>query len=159
VVARSGTVSRSSTADRGVVYAGKYVEVNDPARPYTKRDAVAHPAQLRGGRITSPMVNHPGYLGSYGGHGDGMEGDMHDSGDARANGQVARIKSRGETMRQGIYYVNQAEDAGSLSAVLPRREDFKTHEDYIVEARAAGKKVPPHALAGYKEIPGQQRLL
>jgi hypothetical protein len=159
VVARVGKVSRTTTLSDGTktgpTYPGDYVPVNDPERPYTTSDAVAHPQHLRGGRIVSDMVNGSTYMGSYG---KGDVGDMHASGDAMANGRVSAIKSRGETMRQGIFYRNMAEDAGSVSAVLPRREDFKTHEDYLVEARAKGKKIPPKALEGYTEVPGQQRL-
>lgn len=114
-----------------------------------------HPQAVRGGMITSPMVNSSGAMGRYG---RGGIGDMHDSGDVSANAKAAEIHAKGQTMRRGIFYKNASEDAGSVSAVLPSRSSFKTHEDYLVEARAAGKKIPKRAMKGYKEIPGQQRL-
>lgn len=115
----------------------------------------AHKEQVRGGRIVSPMVNSPQHLGSYG---KGDPGDMHDSGDSMANGRVHAINTRGQKMRQGIYYMNASEDEGSVSAVLPTRQSFKTHEDYLVEARAQGHTIPKRALIGYSQIPGQQKL-
>lgn len=135
-------------------FLGHRVAVNDPARPYHRSEAVAHPEHVRGGRIVSPMVNWPGSLGSYG---KGDHGDMVNSGDAMANGRVAAINSRGQTMRQGIYYKNASEDAGSVSAVLPNRQSFKTHEDLIIEARARGARVPSRVLKEYPLL-GQQRL-
>jgi hypothetical protein len=60
--------------------------------------------------------------------------------------------------KQGVYYKNQGEDEGSISAILPNRSHFMTHEDYLVKARAEGKTIPPRALQGYKEIPGQQQF-
>lgn len=119
----------------------------------------AHPDQIRGGRIVSPMVNSPHYLGSYGSNDNASYlGVMTHSGDALANGRVRSINTRGQIMRQGMYYRNQIEDAGSISAVLPNRQSFKTHEDYLVEARAQGKYIPERALKGYTQIPGQQKL-
>lgn len=114
-----------------------------------------HPETVRGGRITSPMVNQPHAMGRYGFQ---NWGDMTDSGDVLANAKAREITSKGQTMRRGIYYSNVAEDTGSTSAVLPSRQSFKTHEDHLVEARAQGKKIPKRALQGYTEIPGQQRL-
>lgn len=114
-----------------------------------------NPAWLRGGRITSPMVNHPYHLGRYG---RGSIGDMYDSGDVSANAKVREIHSKGQTMRHGIYYKNAAEDPGSISAVLPGRQFWKTHEDYLVDAREQGKVIPKRATEGYKQIPGQQVL-
>lgn len=117
----------------------------------------ADPAVI-GGRIVGPMSNRPtvgspGYdrYGNPGGHKPNAYSDW------VANGLANRNRTKGTTMRQGIYYSNISEDEGSISAVLPR-SSFKTHEDYLVEARAAGKRIPPEALKGYTEIPGQQRL-
>jgi hypothetical protein len=155
VVARAGFGKYGDASTIPAPLKGKSVPVDDPERPYKKTKAVAHPESLRGGRIASPMVNSPNHMGWYG---RGEWGDMTDSGDVSANARVSQIKSRGQTMRQGIYYKNASEDAGSVSAVLPSRESFKTHEDFLVEARAQGRKIPTRALKGYTEIPGQQRL-
>lgn len=159
VVARAGTegslVTYSGGQKGGPAFPGRYDPVDDPERPYVRRQAVAHPEHLRGGRIVSDMVNSPGYMGSYG---RDTGGDMVGSGDVLANARAASIHGRGQTMRRGIYYRNVAEDTGSISAVLPSRQSWKTHEDYLVEARARGAKIPTEALKGYREIPGQQRL-
>lgn len=159
VVARVGTRGAPTTYSggerSGPTFPGTVRPVDDPNRPYTRSEYVAHPEHLRGGRIDAPMVNHPAYLGSYG---KGDDGDMNGSGDVLANGKVAEINSKGRTMRQGIYYKNVAEDTGSVSAVLPSRQSFKTHEDYIVEARSRGLSIPRRALSGYRHVPGQQRL-
>ena len=72
--------------------------------------------------------------------------------DEVANGMAGRLR------HQGVYYKNIAEDSGSVSAVLPNREHFKTHEDFLVDARAAGKSIPKRALKGYKVPPGQGKL-
>lgn len=161
VVARVGTSGKATIyaggQRSGPTFPGKYVPVNDPERPYHKSEAVAHPEHLRGGRIVSPMVNGRNWLGRYGGHGNGYVGDMHDSGDVRANAKASEIITKGQKMRQGIFYENQAEDAGSISAVLPSRQSFKTHEDLIIEARARGLDVPRHVLKEYPRL-GQQRL-
>ena len=149
VVARAGFGGYSDGSRIPAPFRGSRRPVDDPERPYTKSEAVAHPEHLRGGRIDSPMVNAPGNMGSYG---KGTHGDV------MANVLVAAINKRGETMRQGIYYKNASEDAGSTSAVVPSRQSWKTHEDYIVEARARGNKVPKRALKGYSQIPGQQRI-
>jgi hypothetical protein len=158
VVSRAGTSGSLATYAGGVrggpTYPAIKNEVKTDGWTHIKRPT-AHPEHIRGGRVASPMVNSPGYMGSYG---KGDYGDMLNSGDAMANGRVAAIKTRGETMRQGIYYKNASEDAGSVSAVLPNRDSFKTHEDYLVEARAAGKHIPGRALEGYSQIPGQQRI-
>ena len=57
-----------------------------------------------------------------------------------------------------IPYQNEVEDKGSTSYIVPHRSDFKTHEDYLVEARAAGKSIPKRAMRGYKVPPGQGKL-
>ena len=57
----------------------------------------------------------------------------------------------------GVYYHNEVESPGSISAVMPRSH-FKTHEDHLVAAREAGKTIPKRALNGYTEIPGQGKL-
>jgi hypothetical protein len=69
-------------------------------------------------------------------------------------GQIKRGRAR-----RGYFYENVSEDAGSVSAVLPNRKSFKTHEDYLVEARAKNKSVPARALKGYNQVPGQEKLL
>lgn len=114
-----------------------------------------HSEAVRGGRVVSPMVNAPTALGTYG---RGALGDMDNSGDVAANAKAREIHTKGQKMRRGIFYKNASEDAGSVSAVIPGRASFKTHEDHLVEARAAGKVIPKRAMKGYKEIPGQQRL-
>jgi hypothetical protein len=158
VVSRAGfsgkPVTYSNGMESGPTFPGSWEPVNDPERPYVKSRKIAHPEHVRAGRIASPMVNHPGYLGSYG---KGTPGDMHDSGDVLANARATAIRSRGQQMRQGIYYMNASEDAGSVSAVLPSRQQFKTHEDHIIEARARGQHVPAHVLKEYPHL-GQQRL-
>lgn len=81
--------------------------------------------------------------------------------DIRANAVENGIRKSGRTMRQGMYYVNAAEGAQEdhpISAILPNRKHFKTHEDYLVEARAQGKSIPKRAMKGYSQIPGQGRL-
>lgn len=114
-----------------------------------------HPDIVRGGRIVSPMVNSINNLGVYG---RGTPGELDGSGDSRANATVNMIKSRGQTMRKGIYYMNVVEDPGSVSAVLPNRQSFKTHEDYLVEAMSKGLRIPKTVLSGYDEAIGQQKL-
>jgi len=158
VVARAGFSGRSTTYSNGMetgpTYPGRWEPVNDPDRPYVKSRKIAHPEHLRGGRIVSPMVNSPSTLGSYG---KGTPGDMSHSGDVMANARATAIRTRGQTMRQGIYYMNVSEDAGSVSAVLPSRQSFKTHEDILIEARARGVRVPERVLKDYPHL-GQQRL-
>jgi hypothetical protein len=64
---------------------------------------------------------------------------------------------------KGALYENQVEGikrnrTSNLSAVLPNRNFFRTHEDALIEARAAKKKIPDRAYEGYTEIPGQGSL-
>ena len=58
---------------------------------------------------------------------------------------------------EGLRYINATEDEGSTSLVVGSRAAVKTHEDYVIEARRAGKDVS-RASSSYKEIPGQQDL-
>lgn len=94
-----------------------------------------------GGRVSGKMTNTPR--------------TPHE--DFKANGMMAGQLKRGRA-KSGYYYQNVGEDAGSISAVLPSRDHFRTHEDHLVEARAQGKSIPKRAMKGYKEIPGQGRL-
>lgn len=135
-----------------------------------------------GGRIVGPMTNTP-KIHSSRGPGNRFEikegipwGAMEDwqrkspneaMSDVRANAVERGAKTSGRLLRRGMYYVNAAEGGGRpestpeheyISAVLPNRQHFKTHEDYLVDAREAGKKIPARAMKGYKEIPGQGRL-
>ena len=135
------------------------------------------------GRIVKPMTNTP-YLhpsrnlttdGKWGWSAEGVsKGAMEDwprrssdepMSDVRANAVERGIRNSGRKMRKGIYYINAVEGdyhaphySAAVSAVLPNRSHFKTHEDYLVEAREAGKTIPKRALNGYTEIPGQGKL-
>ena len=78
----------------------------------------------------------------------------------RGDAEVNERAQEGEQQETGIgeFYKNDAEHVGSVSAMLPSRQHFKTHEDYLVEARSKGKKIPKRAMEGYTEIPGQGKL-
>ena len=136
-----------------------------------------HPsAQIYGGRITAPMSNKPMIHPSRGPGGswqvrEGIpRGAMEDwkrrspteaMSDVKANAVEHGIRTKGQKMRKGIYYVNASEgshEENPISAIVPNRAGFKTHEDHLVEARAAGKKIPKRAMKGYTQIPGQGRL-
>lgn len=138
----SGNVSGGAAEER---YNNAIKESRRPERSgksnYSNGSPIVAPdPQIVGGRITGRMVNTP--LSPYE--------------DDQANSIASRYQSK-NNMRQGLYYSNEAEDEGSVSAVLPR-SSFKTHEDYLVEARSRGERIPPNALKGYSQIPGQQRL-
>jgi hypothetical protein len=137
-------------------------------------------AELYGGHITAPMMNTPRIHPSRGPGSDwhireGIpRGEMADwprrsstepMSDARANAVQSGLKTKGQKMRRGIFYVNAAEGAHRpkderehISAIIPNRAGFKTHEDYLVQARAQGKKIPKRAMKGYTQIPGQGKL-
>jgi hypothetical protein len=169
-----GTKQAATEALRG--------EVGKP-RWFTNREGKAsygsNPSVI-GGRIVGPMANTPRVDPSRGpgdrwNYREGIPwGHMTEwsrrsphevMSDVRANAIESAIKTRGQTMRQGIYYVNAAEGANDpekdptlpVSAVLPNRQHFKTHEDYIIGARAQGKQVPGHVLQQYPHL-GQGRL-
>ena len=98
--------------------------------------------QIVPGRITGPMENTPE-----------TAADDDKANNAAAEGSI-------QETNKGIYYEN-AHEGGmnyAVSAVLPIRKHFRTHEDYLVKARALGKKIPERAMQGYTEIPGQGRL-
>jgi hypothetical protein len=82
--------------------------------------------------------------------------------DVRANAVQSGLKAKGQKMRRGIFYVNAAEGTHvhdePISAIVPNRAGFKTHEDYLVQARSQGKKIPKRAMKGYTQIPGQGKL-
>lgn len=124
----------------------------------------SHPtAQIHSGRIVSPMTNRPEISPSRG-PGNRWEvregiprGEMADwprrhpqeaMSDVRANAVEGGIRTRGQKMRRGIYYVNAGEGTHSgespISAIVPNRAGFKTHHDYVSEALAQGKNVPQH---------------
>ena len=92
------------------------------------------------GRIVRPMANNPKT--------------------AKTDSNVNARAAEGEQQEtgEGEFYRNMAEDRGSISAMLPGRSHFRTHEDYLVEARSKGKKIPKRAMQGYTESPGQGRL-
>lgn len=133
-----------------------------PDEPYHR--VIAHARQTNspnadviGGHITGPMANVPKEdpreeRFGRSGFGDYQGRAPYAYGDWVANGMEKRLK------HQGVFYKNVGEDTGSISAILPKRSHFTTHEDYLVEARAQGKKIPKRAMRGYKEIPGQGKL-
>jgi hypothetical protein len=96
--------------------------------------------QVIPGRIVGPMANNTKTA----------------KGDAEVNERAQEGWQQQTGM--GEFYRNDAEHAGSVSAMLPFRSHFKTHEDYLVEARSKGRKIPKRAMEGYTEIPGQGRL-
>jgi len=58
-----------------------------------------------------------------------------------------------------IRYRNDSEDPGSVSVAIPKRSNFMTHEDFIIQARAQKKQIPEHVYKAYGgRIPGQGRL-
>lgn len=55
--------------------------------------------------------------------------------------------------RRGIhYYENQIEDAGSISAMVPSRENLLTHSQAVKEAKQKGLYVHPHILWEQKQM-------
>lgn len=123
----------------------------------------SHPtAQIHAGRIVSPMTNQPRIHPS---RGEGSRWEVREGiprgelaewkrrspaeamSDVRANAIEHAIRTRGQKMRQGIYYVNASEGAEEhepISAIVPHRAGFKTHRDYVGEALVQGKNVPQH---------------
>jgi hypothetical protein len=80
--------------------------------------------------------------------------------DVRANAVESGLRKKGQKMRRGIYYVNASEGSQEdvpVSAIVPHRRGFKTHEDYIIEARAQGKRIPEHVIQQYPKL-GQGKL-
>ena len=67
-------------------------------------------------------------------------------------------KSLPEGPMEAKAYRNELEDIGSTSLVVGSRNAIKTHEDFLVEHRRAGKEIPARALEGYDQIPGQMDL-
>lgn len=110
--------------------------------PYDNNGASVYTSdpQVIPGRIVRPMANNPKT--------------------AKTDSNVNARAAEGEQQEtgEGEFYRNMAEDRGSISAMLPGRSHFRTHEDYLVEARAKRKKIPKRAMQGYTEIPGQGRL-
>jgi hypothetical protein len=108
------------------------------------------------GRIVGPMAT-PHELGHEDVTGSGdpheMVFDDDTANDLAANGTLRRTG-------RGVYYANRYEGGtgGGVSAVLPHRSHFMTHEDYLARAMAQNKGIPERAFEGYTEIPGQGRL-
>lgn len=118
-------------------------------------------ARKEGGTTITHAHHEPIYMSDPKVQGGRIVGPMGDEtlSDEEANEEAIFSPPEGDLRHgRGIYYENSEEDPGSISAVLPSRSHFKTHEDYLVEARARGDKIPKRALRGYKEIPGQGRL-
>jgi hypothetical protein len=152
--------------------------IGKQAVPQTQQGQVirSHPsAELYGGHITAPMVNTP-RLSSSRGPGSRWEvaagiprGEMADwprmsrhepMSDVRANAVESGLRKKGQQMRRGIYYVNASEGSQEdvpVSAIVPHRQGFKTHEDYVIEARAQGKRIPEHVIQQYPKL-GQGKL-
>lgn len=135
---------------------------------------VARP-EVVAGRITSPMTNRPEIHHS---RGPGTNWNVREGiprgemaewsrrspteamSDVRANAVEAGLRTKGKPMRRGIYYVNASEGAqeqNPISAIIPNRAGFKTHEDHIIEAMGQGKKVPDHVMKHYPNL-GQGKL-
>jgi hypothetical protein len=55
--------------------------------------------------------------------------------DWHANGYMRGQLAQGRA-RNGYYYHNIAEDAGSISAVVPSSDHLATHEDFVRHAHA-----------------------
>jgi hypothetical protein len=79
--------------------------------------------------------------------------------DVRANAVQAGLKAKGQKMRRGIFYVNAAEGAYKpederehISAIVPHRSGFKTHEDYVTEAHQRGEQIPEHVRKEYPHL-------
>lgn len=72
--------------------------------------------------------------------------------DFKANGLMSGQIRRG-TARRGYYYYNAAEDAGSVSAVVPNRSHLATHEDFVRHVHETGKHmgrpIPDHNAKRY----------
>lgn len=169
-----GTRQAATEAMRG--------EVGKP-RWFTNREgkqAYGSNPSIIGGRITAPMTNTPHADPSRGpgnrwSYREGIPwGEMTEwprrsshevMSDVRANAVESALKTRGQSMHRGIYYVNAAEGVNDpekdrtlpVSAIIPNRQGFKTHEDYIISARQQGKKIPQRALADHPNL-GQGRL-
>ena len=82
---------------------------------------------------------------------------MNEPGSSYDDGQAQDLESTLTKRNQGVYYENDHEDPGSLSAILPNRSHFTTHEDHILQARQMGKSIPKKVLKGYPHL-GQDRL-
>jgi hypothetical protein len=75
--------------------------------------------------------------------------------DVRANAIERAVRTKGQKMRQGIYYVNASEGSHEdlpVSAIVPSRQGFKTHKDYVTEAHARGAQIPEHVLKEYPHL-------
>ena len=71
--------------------------------------------------------------------------------DWHANGYMQAQIKQGRA-RNGYFYRNEAEDAGSISAVLPGRAHVATHRDIVHHALTyghLGSPVPDHNLERY----------
>lgn len=121
---------------------GRYSSGEEIPAPLASRGDEFKAEAVRGGRLNVEMTNQL----------------SNPHGDYQANGYMAGQIKRGRA-RRGYFYENVSEDEGSVSAVLPTRQSFKTHEDYLVEAIAKNKAIPSQALKGYSQIPGQEKLL
>ena len=79
------------------------------------------PVRIVGGMTNSPGDPHP---------------DWH------ANGYMTAQIKQGRA-RNGYYYRNEGEDAGSISAVVPNADHLATHEDFVRHAHALGWDIHP----------------
>lgn len=124
----------------GIPQEGGYGSDRDSPRRKAMSKFEGHFPQIHAGTIHGPMWNTPDTLVS----------------DAKANDREVRMH-KANIINEGVYYRNDYEDHDSVSAVLPSREHFKTHEDHIIAARAAGKRVPDRVMKQYPHL-GQERL-
>ncbi len=95
-------------------------------------------AEVRGGRLGVEMTNTPW--------------TPHE--DFPANGYMAGQIKR-DRARRGYYYTNMGEDAGSISAVVPSRRQFKTHEDYSLKLGRRGRRSRHQRCRGTRRFLGR----
>ena len=145
----------------------KYV---DPKLAHTFRPGIVEHHEHQ--RLHEETRRQPGYIQTLGHNQGGHAVYAHDpqviSGhltgyvepNVRTDDNANQMAQDSDFTKHGVTipYQNEVEDADSTSYVVPHREDFKTHEDYLVEARAAGKSIPKRAMRGYKVPPGQGKL-
>lgn len=164
----SGGMRSDAKIESFQIAPGKEMGATESAWEHGEEQGYHRSSVLRGrGTRLDPMSDdHANRLGGYAGH------DAPRSFGPPSDAVHDRVRAQQE-IPTGVFYRNESEDAGSLSAMIISRDDVKTHRDFIVDAIREGKQIPQHNVEAYPElrrfharhfaqpsteIPGQQTL-